>query len=142
VLDTLVPCGTFDELPTILRDRFAAVLRESGSAVLAERVLDIRDVAALLVRALVPGATHDDRIHLTHDAVVVAQTLSPAQFIALDKSHLKAIVVAHGGATSHGATLAREYGVPAVLGARGADAIADGAELFVDGAAGRVYRIT
>ena len=25
VLDTLVPCGTFDELPAVLRDRFAGL---------------------------------------------------------------------------------------------------------------------
>jgi len=51
----------------------------------------------------------------------------------------RALVTAHGGATSHGATLAREWSIPAVLGARGAGEIAEGAELFVDGAAGRVY---
>jgi phosphohistidine swiveling domain-containing protein len=51
----------------------------------------------------------------------------------------RALVTEHGGATSHGATLAREYGVPAVLGVAGATALADGAQLYVDGAAGRVY---
>ena len=51
----------------------------------------------------------------------------------------RALVTDHGGALSHGATLAREYGVPAVLGVGGATALADGVELYVDGDAGRVY---
>jgi phosphoenolpyruvate-protein phosphotransferase len=123
----------------VVVERFAAILRESGSAVLAERVLDIRDVAALLVRALVPGVAGDDRIALAHDVVVVAQALSPAQFIALDKSRLKAVVLAHGGATSHAVILARAHGVPCVTGV--ADAVAalkDGQEMVVDGERGLV----
>ena len=48
----------------------------------------------------------------------------------------RALVTDHGGALSHGATLAREYGVPAVLGVGCATALADGVELWVDGAPG------
>ncbi len=119
-------------------ERFAAVLRESGSAVLAERVLDVRDVAALLVRALVPGAV-DDRISLTRDAVVVAETLSPAQFITLDKARLKAVVLAQGGAASHAVILARAHGVPCVTGVTDAVAtLKDDQEIIVDGERGLV----
>jgi phosphohistidine swiveling domain-containing protein len=74
---------------------------------------------------------------LPEGAILVTPALLPSLAYLLPSS--RALVTAHGGATSHGATLAREYGVPAVLGARGAEAIADGAELIVDGAAGRVY---
>jgi phosphohistidine swiveling domain-containing protein len=70
------------------------------------------------------------------DAVLVVPALLPSLAYLLPRC--RALVTAHGGATSHGATLAREYGIPAVLGARGADSIPDGAELFVDGSAGRV----
>jgi pyruvate,water dikinase len=49
-----------------------------------------------------------------------------------------ALVTDHGGALSHGATLAREYGVPAVLGVRRATALPDGVELYVDADSGRV----
>jgi pyruvate,water dikinase len=51
---------------------------------------------------------------------------------------VRALVTEHGGAFSHGATLAREYAVPAVLGVRGATQIPAGAELHVDAEAGRV----
>ena len=44
-----------------------------------------------------------------------------------------------GGANSHGAVVAREYGIPAVVGVPGAtDADPHGATVTVDGAAGLV----
>ncbi len=50
-----------------------------------------------------------------------------------------AVVSETGGAASHAAIVAREYGIPAVMSVRGAlRAIADGEELVVDGESGRV----
>ena len=49
------------------------------------------------------------------------------------------LVMEMGGANSHGAVVAREYGIPAVVGvARATDAITTGAEVTVDGAGGVV----
>jgi phosphohistidine swiveling domain-containing protein len=49
------------------------------------------------------------------------------------------LVMEMGGANSHGAVVAREYGIPAVVGvARATEAITTGAEVTVDGAGGVV----
>ncbi|MFH8248795.1 PEP/pyruvate-binding domain-containing protein [Microbacterium sp. B2969] len=49
------------------------------------------------------------------------------------------LVMEMGGANSHGAVVAREYGIPAVVGVPGAtEAISTGAEVTVDGASGVV----
>jgi rifampicin phosphotransferase len=49
------------------------------------------------------------------------------------------VVTDTGGAASHAAIVAREYGIPAVLGALGAtQRIVDGQEIIVDGTAGVV----
>ncbi len=117
--------------------RFAAALAASGSAVLAERALDLRDVAARLVRVLLP-AVAEERLVLESDAVVVAETLSPAQFLALDTTRLKGLVLASAGVTSHAVVLARAAAIPCVTGVAGAAAIADGAAVIVDGERGLV----
>ncbi|MBL4847384.1 MAG: hypothetical protein JKY65_17840 [Planctomycetes bacterium] len=53
--------------------------------------------------------------------------------------HLAGGIVAEvGGVLSHGAIVAREYGIPAVFGAGGASAIQDGALIRVDGDLGLV----
>jgi phosphohistidine swiveling domain-containing protein len=50
-----------------------------------------------------------------------------------------ALVVEMGGAMSHGAVVAREYGIPAVVGVpQATERIIDGQELVVDGTAGTV----
>jgi phosphohistidine swiveling domain-containing protein len=52
---------------------------------------------------------------------------------------LGAIVTDNGGLLSHSAIVAREYGIPGVVGTReGTDRIADGARVRVDGTAGEV----
>jgi len=52
---------------------------------------------------------------------------------------LSAIVTDRGGQLSHAAIVAREYGIPAVVGTMNAtDMIPDGARVTVDGAAGTV----
>ena len=44
-----------------------------------------------------------------------------------------------GGPMSHGAVVAREYGIPAVVGVTGAiERITTGQQITVDGAAGKV----
>jgi pyruvate,water dikinase len=49
------------------------------------------------------------------------------------------LVMEMGGAMSHGAVVAREYGIPAVVGVAGAtERIATGQQVTVDGSAGTV----
>ncbi len=71
-------------------------------------------------------------------AILVVPALLPS--LAPLLASARALVTEVGGVTSHGATLAREYRIPAVLGIGRAE-IYDGDELFVDGARGRVYRV-
>jgi rifampicin phosphotransferase len=69
--------------------------------------------------------------------VLVATTTTPA-WTPLFPS-LGALVTETGGILSHAAIVAREYGIPAVVGASGAtDFVPDGARVRVDGAAGSV----
>jgi len=69
--------------------------------------------------------------------VLVATTTTPA-WTPLFPS-LAALVTDTGGILSHAAVVAREYGIPAVVGAAGATAaIPDGARVHVDGTAGTV----
>jgi rifampicin phosphotransferase len=69
--------------------------------------------------------------------VIVATVTSPAFNAVLPLA--SALVVEHGGLVSHAALVARELGIPAVVGVRGATSnIEDGERIQVDAANGRV----
>jgi len=70
--------------------------------------------------------------------VLVARSTSPYFNVLLPL--LGAIVTDRGGALSHAAIVAREYGIPGVVGTKTATAtIRNGQQLRVDGAAGEVH---
>jgi pyruvate,water dikinase len=78
-----------------------------------------------------------DFSRIAHGDVLVTTTTTPA-WTPLFPS-LAALVTETGGILSHAAVVAREYGLPAVVGAAGATkAIADGTRVRVDGSAGTI----
>jgi rifampicin phosphotransferase len=84
---------------------------------------------------LVSGPSEFDRI--VQGDVLVTQATSEAFNILLPL--LGAIVTDSGGLLSHSAIVAREYGIPGVVGTRDAtERIADGAQVRVDGNTGEV----
>ncbi len=86
---------------------------------------------ARLVRAA------SDAQRLSRDDILVSAFLPPALTACVPR--VAGIVLESGGSTSHLAVVARQFGIPAVLGVRGATArIRDGQGLTVDGTRGRV----
>ena len=84
---------------------------------------------------LVSGPAEFDRI--VQGDVLVTESTTEAFNILLPL--LGAIVTDSGGLLSHSAIVAREYGIPGVVGTREAtERIADGARVRVDGDAGEV----
>lgn len=104
---------------------------------MADRATDVLDVRARLVAELrgvpAPGIPDSDV-----PFVLVAGDLAPADTATLDPAKVLALVTAGGGPQSHTAIIARALGLPAVVAAVGVDDLADGAEVYVDGAAGTI----
>jgi multiphosphoryl transfer protein len=113
--------------------RFAGTLSASGSVYLRERVLDIEDVAARLIAALYGTPDAGNPVRITEDAVCVAESLAPSDFIALDRRHVRGLVLSRGGVTSHTAILARAFAIPCVTGIPGIHrTVRQGEDLIVD----------
>jgi pyruvate,water dikinase len=74
---------------------------------------------------------------VAHDEVVVTRAITPA--LAMTMDGCAALVSETGGLLDHGAALARELGIPCVVGCAGAwTQLSDGALVSVDGDAGLV----
>jgi fructose-specific PTS system IIA-like component len=103
---------------------FDKMLGKTGNPLLRERALDIRDISMRLLRhiygeeAIAPPSAADSPV------ILVAAALTPGDFIALNNSNLRGLVLECGGQTSHTAILARAAGIPALTGVTGAVAFA------------------
>ena len=116
---------------------FSKMLAASGSALLRERALDIQDVCLQLLRGIYAEAAGVAEVKLTDDSVVVAESLTPGQFLALDRNFLKGLVLASAGGTSHTVILARSFNIPTLAGVEDFPAIQSGQqEVAVDADAG------
>lgn len=119
---------------------YAVRLEESGDEYLAARGGEVREVGRLLLAALA-GHSGTRLAGLERPSVVVAGELTPADTLGAEPGRILALVTETGGATSHLAIVARELGIPAVVGVAGAlsaarVSAAAGAE--VDGESGTV----
>lgn len=119
-----------------LRDSFTAPLDATGTA---RRDLEGEGIGthSYSGRACVATDPADALTRLEPGDVLVAMGTTPAFNMAL--SIAGAVVVEEGGLLSHAAVIARELGLPALIGVAGSvDGIPDGAIVEVDPVAGRV----
>ena len=116
----------------------AKILEEIENEYVRERAQDMRDVKRRVLRHLGHGPA-ESLAELPPGCVLVTTGLLPSDTLHLDRSHVAAIVMEHGGITGHAAILARSLGIPAVTGLAGATSdIPDGAHVLVDGQSGEV----
>jgi phosphotransferase system enzyme I (PtsI) len=128
-----------EPLLTALRnaaEQFVQLFTAAGG-VMAERVTDLRDIERRLVARVVgapePGLSAPDR-----PSVLVAEDLAPADTAGLDPALVVALVTEKGGPTSHTAIIARQLGIPCVVGVAAATTLVPGTQVLVDGSTGVV----
>ena len=111
-----------------------------ADALIRARAADVLDVTDRIARRL--AGLPDDEELLPEPAIVVADDLAPSLTATLPRERLLGIALEQGSATAHAAILARAYGIPAVVGARGLLDALRGAgqdvELAIDGATGEI----
>lgn len=114
-------------------------MREVGDPYLRERFHDLEDLTRRLLRVLT-GEAQGGPEDLPDNAVLLAESLGPAELLEFHSPRLKGIVVSEGAGTSHAAIVARSLGVPMVSGLPELleQAIA-GDEVIVDGTSGDVH---
>ena len=71
--------------------------------------------------------------YLEEDVIVVAVDITPSELLAIDKKRVKGIATDLGGRTGHMAILARNFGIPTIVGLRNLTAhIEDGEYVLLD----------
>ncbi|MCR5494942.1 MAG: phosphoenolpyruvate--protein phosphotransferase [Treponema sp.] len=96
-------------------EEYAARLRNAGNEYLAERAQDITDVFGMVLNEMM-GLHPFDINRVPENKIVLATTLSPTDIIVLSKKKLLGLVLTEGGLSSHVVILARNYGIPTLVG--------------------------
>lgn len=103
-----------------------------------ERANDIRDVGGRMLKNLT-GIPIKDISAINEEVILLGKEITPSQITAGDPRYIKGIVSETGGTTSHTAILARNGGIPAVMGIPGITAqVREGQLIAVDGSKGMV----
>lgn len=115
----------------------AEVLSSLEDPYLRERSADVLDVGQRVADRITGRSRTGALQGLSGDVVVAAHELSPTDTLDLDLDVVRGIVTETGARTSHAAILARQLGIPAVVGAAGLlEAVTAGSLVVLDGDAG------
>lgn len=102
-----------------------------------ERAHDIEDIKNRIIRNLQKKRWQSK---IPNDAIVVSDSLTPADTILLSRCNVKGFVTDHGGLTSHAAIISRSLNIPAVVGTHsGTKSIKDGETIIIDGFHGYIF---
>ena len=114
-------------------EEYAARLRQSGNEYLSERAQDITDIFGRVLDEMLD--IHPFDINSVPDgSVIIANSLSSADTIILSRRKIAGLVLSEGGISSHVVILARNYGIPTVLGINGlVKKVHNGETVIVDG---------
>ncbi len=75
------------------------------------------------------------------DTIVIAADIAATDLLRLRQPHLRGIVLARGGKTSHAVILAKSFEIPMIVGVADVlDSIREGDNLIVDGTSGLIFR--
>ncbi|MDD2343622.1 MAG: phosphoenolpyruvate--protein phosphotransferase [Tolumonas sp.] len=88
----------------------------SDSPYLQERELDLRDLCQQLLVLIYPTWAKAKTLQLQTASVVLADELTPSQFLLLERPHLRALLLTKAARTSHAVILARAAGIPVLTG--------------------------
>ncbi|WP_139537460.1 phosphoenolpyruvate--protein phosphotransferase [Klebsiella spallanzanii] len=92
---------------------FCEILNRSSSKYIKERTLDVLDITGQLLTSIYgAGVLPQNSLELTQPSIILANSLTPSQFLGINKEYLAGMVLSATGKTSHTAILARSLGIP------------------------------
>ena len=114
-------------------EEYAAKLRQAGNYYLSERAQDITDVFGRVLDEMLDIHPFDIKT-VPDGSVILATSLSSADTIILSKRKIAGLALSEGGVSSHVVILARNYGIPTVVGLEDiSKKVRNGETVIIDG---------
>ena len=123
---------------SVTADNFAHMFAAMDDTYMQARAADIRDVSNRIIACLTNSDPLDFRFE--EQVIICADDLAPSETVTLDKEKVLAFVTAQGSYNSHTAILARNMGIPAIIGVGNAflSDVKDGDTAIADGFTGEL----
>ena len=114
----------------------ASVFESMEDVYFKQRAEDILSVGKHLVFNM---QNIEREITLNENTILIAEDLTPADTSSMDLSKVKGIILKEGGFTSHAVIVAKNLGIPCVIGVKSLlDNIVDGELMTIDGDTGNI----
>ncbi len=111
--------------------KYQKMMMSAHESYMKERAHDIGDIKNRIVRNLQKKRWQSK---IKKEAIVISESLSPADTVLFSRNDVKGFVTDHGGLTSHAAIISRSLNIPAVVGTHNAShLIHDGDMVIIDG---------
>lgn len=114
-------------------EEYANKLRQSGNDYLSERAQDITDIFGKVLDEMLD--IHPFDINQVPDgSVIFANSLNSSDTVVLSKRKIAGLALSKGGVSSHVVILARNYGIPTVVGLEDINKkVQNGEKVIIDG---------
>lgn len=113
-------------------------MRQAGNYYLSERAQDITDVFGRVLDEMLDIHPFDIK-QVPDGSVILATSLSSADTIILSKRKIAGLALSEGGVSSHVVILARNYGIPTIVGLENiSKKVRNGETVIVDGKAAEI----
>jgi phosphotransferase system enzyme I (PtsI) len=117
-------------------DMFAAVFASMEDEYMRERGADMKDVGKRLMCKL-KGVEDNALSSINEKVIVVAKDLAPSDTAVMNLNYVTGFITEEGGVTSHVSIMARNLGLPALVGVEGIlSEVKTGDEIAMDAKAG------
>lgn len=116
---------------------FIERLKESGSALFRQRIVDLEDLRDRFV-TVVNEKTRNRPIK--KNAIIVTKEISPTDLVSYYENGIQGLIMEKGGATSHAAIIAKSLGIPCMLNVKSAtEKIPNHKEIILDGEIEKIF---
>lgn len=119
-------------------NEFAAIFDAMEDEYMKERGADVRDVRNRLMRSL-KGIKQDGFKDINSKVILIAEDLAPSDMSNINLDYVLGIATEYGGVTSHVSIMARNLGLPALVGVKDLTKEVDSEDyLILDASAGKI----
>lgn len=119
-------------------DKFVSILKNMDDEYMRERSADIKDIGNRILRIL-KGMEDNVIAGIKEKVIVIAEELSPSDTAVMDFNNIAGIITELGGLTSHVSIIARNIGLPALVGVTGIlKEVKSGELLIMDASTGTI----